>query len=323
MTVEAPKILNRLTDRHGRTINYLRLSITDLCNLRCFYCMPAEIVEKLPHSEILRYEECVEVVRIAASMGVSKVRVTGGEPLVKRGVVNLVERIAACTGVKTVALTTNGSALAKFAPRLRDAGLTRVNVSLDTLDARLYRRITGRGELNDVLAGIDAALTVGFAVKVNAVLLPGLNTDDLEPFVALARAKNIEVRFIERMTFKHDDDYFTQDQALDQLSVNHRIKPLVVERPSPHVRLFDCDGARIGFISPRSQPFCDGCNKLRLTPHGQLRACLASNLHVDVRKILRRPHTDEDIRQAIRQATVLKPHSGPWNTEAEMWRVGG
>jgi cyclic pyranopterin phosphate synthase len=291
--------------------------------MRCFYCMPAKPVTKLAHSEILRFEECIEIVRIAASLGITKVRITGGEPLVRRGVVGLVQEIASCPGVETTGLTTNGSMLAELAKPLKEAGLERINVSLDSLDQEVYQRITGRGELNAALKGIDQALELGFRVKINTVLLPGLNLNELDRLIGFALERKCEIRFIERMSFKDDDPYFTQDEAIALLRRNHRVEPIEESESSPHVRLFDCDGAGIGFISPRSRPFCSGCNKLRLTPHGQMRACLASNVHVDMRAIVRRPHTDDDMRRAIRTATSLKPIAGPWNAEAEMWRVGG
>ncbi len=323
MSVGTTSSTDQLVDNHGRGINYLRLSITDRCNLRCFYCMPEAGVEKLPHDDILRFEEILEVARAAVSLGVSKVRITGGEPLIKRGAVMLVREIAAWPGVKTVALTTNGTRLEKYVNVLKEAGLTRINVSLDSLDSAVYRKITRVGELDKVLRGIDSALALGFPVKMNTVLIDGLNSGELDNFIRLAQEKSMEVRFIERMSFKDNDPYVSQAKVLAQLKERYEVKPLSDEKTSPHVRLFDVDGARIGFISPRSVPFCTGCNKLRLKPNGELRACLASAAHVDVRTVLRSPHSDKDLRQAVREAVALKPESGPWTANAEMWRVGG
>ncbi|MCP4676045.1 MAG: GTP 3',8-cyclase MoaA [Deltaproteobacteria bacterium] len=313
----------QLVDTHGRGINYLRLSITDRCNLRCFYCMPPTGVDKLPHDDILRFEEMLEVARAAVSLGVSKVRITGGEPLIKRGAVMLVREISAWPGVKTVAMTTNGTRLEKYVKVLRDAGLTRINVSLDSLIPAVYRKITRVGELDTVLRGIDSALAHGFPIKLNTVLIDGINSSELSGFIRFAQEKNVEVRFIERMSFEDNDPYVSQADVIARLGELHDVKPVSDERNSPHVRLFDVDGARIGFISPRSVPFCSGCNKLRLKPNGELRACLASAAHVDVRSVIRRPHTDRDLRQAVREAVSLKPESGPWTANAEMWRVGG
>jgi cyclic pyranopterin phosphate synthase len=312
-----------LVDRHGRAINYLRLSITDLCNLRCFYCMPVYGVDKLPHEEILRYEEMTETVRIAAGLGIKKVRLTGGEPLIKRGAIKLVREIAAMPGIETVVMTTNGTRLEKYAEVLKEAGLKRINVSLDSLRPEVYERISRVDALDEVLRGIDKALSVGFRVKINTVLINGVNSDEVERFIDFARDKGVEVRFIERMSFEDNDPFVSQESVLEVLARRSEIAELPMDPGSPHVRLFDCGGTRIGFISPRSRPFCDGCNKLRLTPNGRLKMCLASQDFVDIRAVLRRPHTDDDVARAILRAVSLKPKEGPWTAHAEMWRVGG
>jgi cyclic pyranopterin phosphate synthase len=312
-----------LRDRHGRIINYLRLSVTDLCNLRCFYCMPSRGVVKLAHRDVLRLEELAEVVRTAAVLGVRKVRITGGEPLIRRGLLGLVAEIASTTGVAEVALTTNGLRLARTAADLRQAGLDRINVSLDSLERETYAEITRGGDLERVLAGIDAALEQGFRVKINTVLLEGINSDKLADFVDFARDKGIGLRFIERMGFEQDLPLFSQDQALRALGERFHIEPLPTHADHPHVRRFDCGGTWIGFISPRTHSFCENCNKLRLTPDGGLRVCLASTDNVDMREVLRRPHTAADVQRAIRRAVDLKPAAAPWNARGEMWKVGG
>ncbi len=319
---------NGIVDTHARKIDYLRLSITDRCNLRCLYCMPEEGVKKLPQTDILSFEEFVEVARAAASLGVKKVRITGGEPLIKRGAVRMVREIAELPGVETVAMTTNGTRLEKYIEILKEAGLKRLNVSLDSLDPDEYRKITRGGEVEPVLKGIDKALQHGFPIKINAVLLEGLNTSGIERLVDFAIEKNVEVRFIEQMSFDDDLPYISQEQVIARLKKQYQVNRLDEAGSSPHVQLFEIGrtktgGAKIGFISPRSQPFCSGCNKLRLTPNGNLRACLASTLHVDVREVLRRPHTDKDVRQAVLKAAQLKPATGPWTAHGEMWRVGG
>ena len=172
--------------------------------------------------------------------------------------------------------------------------------------------------------GIDAALAAGFPVKINTVLLDWLTPLDVSRLIRFALDKGVEVRFIEQMSFDDTEKpYLPQDQVIGWLEKRHRVTPLPHDGKSPHVKLFDCDGAKIGFISPRSHPFCDGCNKLRLIPSGQLRACLASTAHVDIRTVLRRPHTDNDVIRAIQQAVSLKPETGPWTANSEMWRVGG
>lgn len=314
---------DHLVDRYGRPINYLRLSITDLCNLRCFYCMPPGGVSKLPHTEILRYEEILEVIRAAVSLGVTKVRVTGGEPLIKRGAVKIIREIASMPSITTVGLTTNGTRLEKYVDVLKQAGLDRINVSLDSLNPETYRTMTRCGDIDHVLRGIDAALQRDFPLKINVVLVRGVNDGEAVDFVKFSRDKNVELRFIERMSFEDGDPYVSEEEVISALREHFHLEELPVDSQSAHVRLFDCSGTRVGFISPRSKPFCSGCNKLRLMPNGRLKACLASPLHVDIRDVLRRRHTMRDVQAAIRAAVALKPESGPWDTRAEMWRVGG
>ncbi len=310
-------------DRYGRVINYLRLSITDLCNLRCFYCMPDGITNKLPHDQIMRHEENLEVVYAAASLGINKVRITGGEPLVKRGVMGLVYSIASISGIETVAMTTNGVRLLEMAEPLRAAGLQRINLSLDSIDPGTYEEITGGNEFHRVIDGMDRAVSLGFPIKINAVLLRGINTDNLFEFVAFAREHEVGLRFIERMGFDRKEPLFSQDEAIEQLSRDHSMEPVDTSPEHPHVRRYLCDGVKIGFISPMTHSFCASCNKLRLQPDGRLRVCLASEQSVDIREILRREHTDEDVRDAVRKAIQMKPAAAPWNAPSEMWKVGG
>jgi len=312
-----------MRDRHGRAITYLRLSVTDLCNLRCFYCMPSKGVVKLDHSDVLRLEEQAEIVRAAAALGIDKVRITGGEPLVRRGLLGLVRDIAATPGIREVALTTNGLRLARMAAELDEAGISRINVSLDSLDPKTFAEITRGGDLDRVLAGIDAALAQGFRVKINTVLLDGINTGDLGAFVRFAREKGLGLRFIERMGFDQDLPVFSQDAALEALGREFPIEPLPTHRDHPHVRRFDLGGTWVGFISPMTHAFCEVCNKLRLTVDGALRVCLASNESVDLRPVLRRPHSQKDVERAILKAVELKPLAAPWNAPGEMWKVGG
>ncbi|MBW2278247.1 MAG: GTP 3',8-cyclase MoaA [Deltaproteobacteria bacterium] len=312
-----------MRDLHGRAITYLRLSITDLCNLRCFYCMPSKGVVKLDYKDVLRLEEQAEIVHAAAALGVNKVRITGGEPLVRRGLLGLVRDIAATPGIDEVALTTNGLRLARMAADLKDAGLARINVSLDSLDPATFAEITRGGNLDRVLAGIDAALEQGFKVKINTVLLEGINTGDLGTFVRFARDKGLGLRFIERMGFDKDLPVFSQDAALESLGREFRIEPLPIHQGHPHVRRFDCGDTWIGFISPMTHSFCEVCNKLRLTVDGSLRVCLASSESVDLRPVLRAPHSQKDVERAILRAVELKPLAAPWNAPGEMWKVGG
>jgi cyclic pyranopterin phosphate synthase len=321
--VTRPTNTPAIVDRHGRVINYLRLSITDLCNLRCFYCMPDGVTNKLPHDQVMRHEENLEVVRAAASLGINKVRITGGEPLVKRGVVGLVFSISSIRGIETVAMTTNGVRLLEMAEPLRAAGLQRINLSLDSIDPRIYEEITRGSELHRVIDGMDRAVSLGFPIKINAVLLRGINTDNLFEFVAFAREHEVGLRFIERMGFDRKEPLFSQDEAIEQLSRDHSMEPVDSSPEHPHVRRYLCDGVKIGFISPMTHSFCASCNKLRLQPDGRLRVCLASEQSVNIREILRREHTDEDVRDAVRKAIQMKPAAAPWNAPSEMWKVGG
>ena len=318
-----PTATSATVDRHGRVINYLRLSITDLCNLRCFYCMPDGVINKLPHDQILRHEENLEVVRAAASLGINKVRITGGEPLVKRGVVGLVFSISSIPGIETVAMTTNGVRLLEMAEPLRAAGLQRINLSLDSIHSTTYEEITSGSEFHRVIEGMDRAVSLGFPVKINAVLLRGVNTDSLFDFVAFAREHKVGLRFIERMGFDRKEPLFSQDEAIAQLSGDHSMEPVDTSPEHPHVRRYLCDGVKIGFISPVTHSFCASCNKLRLQPDGRLRVCLASEQGVDIREVLRREHTDEDVRDAVRKAIRMKPAAASWNAPGEMWKVGG
>jgi cyclic pyranopterin phosphate synthase len=285
--------------------------------------MPPGEVKKISQSDVLRFEEMIEVTRAMTQLGLNKVRITGGEPLIKKGAVKIVREIASMPEIETVAMTTNGTRLEKYVAVLKDAGLTRLNISMDTLDAEIYAKITRGGALDSVLNGIDKALEYNFPVKINAVLLDTLTPEEVNRFVRFALDKGVEVRFIEQMSFDGNKPYLPQDDVIDWLKTRYRITPKKMDKKSAHVRLFDCNGATLGFISPRSHPFCSGCNKLRLTPNGQLRACLASTTHVDMRAVLRGPHTDREVIRAIRTAASLKPGIGPWTAHSEMWRVGG
>lgn len=285
--------------------------------------MPACGVPKLPHDDVLRYEEHVELVRAAASLGVTKLRITGGEPLIKKGVVYLARQFAATPGIETLALTTNGQRLAKYALALREAGLHRVNVSLDSLDPLRYFAITRGGSPGPVVEGIDAALASGLVVRLNTVLLPGINDQDIEPLVAFAAERDVALRFIERMGFCRREPFVAEEKLRELLGLSHVVESLPLDPLSPHVRRYLVDGHEIGFISPHSHPFCHSCNKLRITPDGKLRACLADSAAVDLREILRRDHTEQELRDAFRWAARTKPDIGPWNASGEMWRVGG
>ncbi|GAB4281026.1 MAG: GTP 3',8-cyclase MoaA [Deferrisomatales bacterium] len=325
----------RLQDRYHRLINYLRVSVTDRCNLRCAYCMPEHGVEPLRHDQILSYEEILRVARIAVAMGIRKIRVTGGEPLVRRGIVEFVARLAALPSLDDLCLTTNGILLAEAAPELKRAGLRRVNVSLDTLREERFQEITRRTGLARVLQGLEEARRVGLSpVKVNVVAMRGLNGDEVLDFARFAREFDYEVRFIEFMPAdsEHWDEarVLTAREILDVVRTRYPLEPVPNGNPAGPCRSFRLPGAgKIGVISPMSDHFCGTCNRLRLTAEGRLRSCLFSDRETDLRALLRASGEDEAVAQAIREAVAHKPQGHRLDQEQRhkcglsMSRVGG
>jgi GTP 3',8-cyclase len=287
-----------LVDTYGRRHDNLRISVTDRCNLRCTYCMP-EDVKFLDRSELLTFEEMAEFVRVGAQLGIDKVRLTGGEPLMRRHLDHLVRLLVPIAGIRDVGLTTNGIFLADQAQALFDAGLRRINVSLDTLDPERFLQISRRPGLEQVLEGIAEAQRVGFApIKVNAVVIRGVNDQDVVPLARWARDLGLEMRFIEYMPIGADSwerqRVFVAREILDVLE--HAIAPLVpAEDYDPHSPAMDFQytdgGGRIGIIASVSRPFCRSCNRLRLTAEGRLRNCLFALDEIDVKPLLR-PHPD-------------------------------
>ena len=274
-----------MKDRYGRTIKYLRLSVTDLCNCRCVYCMGENGVPRLPHSAILSFEEIEEIVRAAVSLGVTKVRLTGGEPLVRRGIDELVRRLRGIEGVEELAMTTNGARLAEYAEALEEAGLDRLNVSLDTLDPEKFRRITRIGELRDTLDGLDAARRAGFErIKLNTVLMGGVNDDEIAEIAALAKDGAFDVRFIELMPIGECTDwdrrrFLPAERVLEYLPKGERV-------PSDGVaELWRPAGFRgtVGLIRPLSHRFCADCDRIRVTADGCLKPCLHSAREIPLR----------------------------------------
>lgn len=307
-------------DAYNRPISYLRISVTDRCNLRCTYCMPEDGVLWRPHDEMLRYEEIETIVRAGVDLGISKVRLTGGEPLARLGVVDLVRSIARISSVDDLAMTSNGVLLARYADDLADAGLQRVNISLDTLDAARFRRITRCGDLEDVLAGIEAARHAELKpIKINTVVIRGLNDDEV---VALA-AKSLHadwwnIRFIELMpvgngelmSFGWESRVVTADEIRLRIEAAlGSLEPAKVSTGSGPARYYRLPGARgtIGFITPISEHFCYECNRLRLTADGQLRPCLLSDQEIDLRTPLREGAGPARIKELILQGINCKP----------------
>ncbi len=303
--------MSAITPGTHRGVDYLRLSVTDRCNLRCTYCMPAEGVPPRAHDEILSYEQLVAFARAAAEHGISKVRITGGEPLVRHGCADFVGMLARTTGIADISLTTNGLLLPRFADDLRRNGLRRVNVSIDSLDPARYTRVTRGARLDDALAGLDAAFAAGFdPVKLNVLLLEGVE-DELDAFVELTRERPVHVRFIEFMPLDRrlvlDGHMVPAPHVLELLRARHVLEP--VEGPYGHgpARYWAVPGApgTIGFIAGVSEHFCESCNRLRLTADGRLRTCLFSGEETDVRPLLGRP---DELRAALARAVSGKTY---------------
>ncbi len=330
---------NRMNDRFGREINYLRVSVTDRCNLRCVYCMPPEGVPLLRHEDILRYEEILTVLAAAKKMGISHVRITGGEPLVRKDLDHLVRGIAAM-GFEDISMTTNGTLLAGYAQILKEAGLIRVNVSLDSLRPDRFSKITRTGRIEDALAGIQAAVRAGLEpVKVNVVVMAGWNLDEVADMARLTLNLPVHVRFIEYMPIGPSDGMeevsgVSSDLIMAEISktVPGGLEVSTAPSGAGPARTYRAAGAKgtIGFISAMSKPFCDSCNRLRLTPDGKLRPCLASAIEVDVKEILRSSRQGSkmrEIEEAFRRAILSKPGAHElWDRESQarrMCQIGG
>jgi cyclic pyranopterin phosphate synthase len=315
----------------------LRISVTDRCNIRCFYCMPNESIRFRPRDEILSFEEIVRFVRVVSQMGVRRLRLTGGEPLVRSDLPQLVEQLAALPHVDDLALTTNGILLAEQAEALRRAGLRRLNISLDTLSEEVFQKITRREGLDRVLAGIEAAICVGFeSIRLNAIAIRGLTEAEIVPLARFARERGLELRFIEYMPLDAEKHWQAAD-VLDGETIRHIVEaefgplsPVAPPHPSqPAVDFAYADGGRLGLIHPVSQPFCENCDRLRLTAEGQVRNCLFSTVEWDARALLRGGGSDDEIAQLVRDCVWAKaPAHGIGNAdfvrpERAMYQIGG
>lgn len=330
--------LTPLVDRFGRVHTNLRISVTDRCNIRCFYCMPAENVQFMERQELLTFEEIERFVRIAVPLGLTKIRLTGGEPLVRRDLHRLVEKLATIPEIHDIGVTTNGILLADQAQALWDAGLRRINVSLDALTPEKFQVITRREGFEKVIAGIQAAQRVGFnPVKVNAVAVRNLTEDEIVPFGHFARETGAEVRFIEFMPLDSDNAW-ERDKVLSKREILERlteeIGPLVPSpNQDPHAPATDfqfADGiGRIGIIASVTEPFCGNCDRFRITADGKLRNCLFSLEETDVRAMLRGHAPDAEIAQAIRDSIAHKAAGHQINSaqyvqpERPMHSIGG
>jgi cyclic pyranopterin phosphate synthase len=304
-----------LSDGFNRPITYLRLSVTDKCNLRCIYCMPESGLPWLHRDEILSYEEIAEVVRAAASVGVRAIRLTGGEPLLRCDLHRLVSAIASVTGIEDIALSTNGLLLEAQLPALLAAGLRRVNVSLDTLRTDRFEAIARRSGLETVLRGIDAAIAAGLhPLKLNCVVMRGKNDDEIVAFAELTRARPVFVRFIEVMPVRENrelqaDAYVSSDEILERIAAVETLRPVNGPPGNGPARYFAYDGAlgAVGVISPLSHDYCERCNRVRLTADGRLRLCLFGDYAVDLRGPLRAGATTSDLADLLRASMLIKP----------------
>jgi cyclic pyranopterin phosphate synthase len=304
-----------LVDSHGRLHDNLRLGVTDRCNIRCFYCMSDDAVEYQPRAGILSYEELERVARVAAALGVTKLRVTGGEPLVRPGLPSLIERLVAIDGIRDVAVTTNGILLASLAQPLYQAGLRRLNVHLDTLDRQRFATLARRDELPRVLAGLDAASALGFApIKLNAVAVHGLSEPDIVPLARFARERGYELRYIEFMPLDGQQLWsparvLTMDAILAVLRAEvGELDPVPgadPRAPALHYRWRDGRG-QVGFIASVSRPFCANCNRLRLTADGKLRYCLFALEELDLKAALRSGASDAELAALFRRSVAAK-----------------
>jgi cyclic pyranopterin phosphate synthase len=299
-----------LHDAIGRSIRYLRVSVTDRCNFRCQYCMPAEGVKWIPHDDILRYEEMLQVVRACVNLGVDKVRITGGEPLLRKGILSFIRQMADMPGIREVGLTTNGMLLEENAALLKAAGVSRVNVSLDTMKRNRFQELTGQDALDKVLAGIRKAEEVGFPIKINMVVMKGFNSDEIADFAAWTQVKAYQIRFIEYMPFLPGKNYLMTAEEMKENLAKAGYKQLISEiSRKSHVKKYHLPQSKgsIGFISPVSQHFCDTCDRIRLTAEGFLKLCLFSNEDYLLRNDLRAGITEEEIEDKLRALVWHKP----------------
>ena len=311
----------------GPAIDYLRMSITDRCNLRCIYCMPAEGVKALEHNDILTYEELRLFARAAVGSGITRVRITGGEPLVRKGAVDFVGMIASLTPEVKVSLTTNGVLLSRYAGDLKEAGLRRVNISLDTLDPRVYERLTRIGSLKDAMEGLRRAIDVGLApVKLNVVVLKGVN-DDPGAFIELIREQPVHVRFIEYMPYFDDSEerwFIPGDVIKERIEATEKLTEVESPEGWGPASYYTFPGARgtIGFISPVSCHFCPSCNRLRISAEGRMRTCLFDGEGVDIRRELRAGADTGRLRERIAEELERKHREGDHKPEGFGRRVG-
>jgi cyclic pyranopterin phosphate synthase len=337
--------MSQLIDSLGREITYFRVSITDRCNYRCIYCKPEKNFKFIPHQEILRYEEIVDIIQEAVNLGITKVRITGGEPLVRKGIVDFIKQLKKINKLKDISLTTNGFFLSDYAEELKGAGLNRVNISLDSLQENKYQMISQGGSLKKTLEGIDAALKAGlWPVKINIVLIKGINDDEVEDFVEFAIHKSpLHIRFIELMPSEekiidnYRDKLISVLEVKENLTKKYSLDPVKLNLSNGPAVYYQIGGSKstIGFIPALSQHFCQNCNRIRLTSEGKLRPCLFSNKEINIKRAIRNKDNDPKIirskiiRNNLEEAISIKPKGHNLNGQFlngpsfRMSRIGG
>ena len=316
---------NKLIDRFGRQVTYVRLSVTDRCDFRCQYCM-SENMKFLPRQKLLTLEELATLGKTFSTLGVNKIRITGGEPLVRKNIIWLFEQLGALEQINDLTLTTNGSQLYKYANGLKAAGVSRINISLDSLNEKKFNDITRTGKLNQVLKGIDAALDAGFEkIKLNSVIMKNHNHDEILELVAFAIEHNIDISFIEEMplgiihSHGRDKTYYSSDDVKRDIESVYSLTSSNKQTSGPS-RYYDIDNSdsAVGFISPHSHNFCESCNRVRVTSEGRLLLCLGQEHSVDLRDVMRRhPGDDEKLRHSLIEAMKIKPKSHEFNVNVE------
>jgi len=338
--------MNKLIDNFGREISYLRVSITDRCNYRCIYCQSEKEFEFIPHQEILRFEEIVEIVQEAVNLGITKVRITGGEPLVREGIVNFIKQLRKIDRLEDISLTTNAFFLSEYAEKLKEAGLNRVNISLDSLQEEKYKKITRGGSLGKALKGISSALKAGLLpIKINTVLIRGINDDEVEDFVRLTLDRPLNIRFIEFMPSgeevinEFESKFISVQEIKEELIKKYLLDPVKISTANGPAKYYQIKGGQgtIGFITALSQHFCKTCNRIRLTSEGKLRPCLFSNMEVNIKQAIRKLARGKSegflrkkiIRDKLKEAVRLKPEGHKLNIKNQenlsfhMSRIGG
>ena len=338
--------MNKLIDNFGREISYLRVSITDRCNYRCIYCQSEKEFEFIPHQEILRFEEIVEIVQEAVNLGITKVRITGGEPLVREGIVNFIKQLRKIDRLEDISLTTNAFFLSEYAEKLKEAGLNRVNISLDSLQEEKYKKITRGGSLEKALKGISSALKAGLLpIKINTVLIRGINDDEVEDFVRLTLDRPLNIRFIEFMPSgeevinEFESKFISVQEIKEKLIKKYLLDPVKISTANGPAKYYQIKGGQgtIGFITALSQHFCKTCNRIRLTSEGKLRPCLFSNTEVNIKQAIRKLARGKSegflrkkiIRDKLKEAVRLKPEGHKLNIKNQenlsfhMSRIGG